>query len=108
MANEQTTGAPLAAPLAEQLREKERLDEARTAERAADAAVERHVEKKKAEEREVAVRHARAASPEAAAREVRRAGRLASREGHARWPILAGGLALLGVLVALRRVLGRR
>lgn len=95
MANEQTTGAPLAAPPGAQLAEKGRLEEARAAERAADAAVRRHVERRKVEEREAAMREAT----------VR--GATAARGGHATWPVLLGGLALGGALLAVRRLLRR-
>jgi hypothetical protein len=61
MANEQTTGAPLTASVGEQLAEKAHLDETRE-ERKPGEIVEQQVERKKAEEREAALRHAGAAA----------------------------------------------
>jgi hypothetical protein len=95
MANEQTTDAPLTAPLGEQLAEKGRLEEAREAERRAGDAQEHRVERKKVEEREAAQRHATLGRAHAAG------------SGHAVWPVLLGGLALFGAILALRRLVRR-
>lgn len=113
MANEKTTGAPLTARLGEQLEEKERLEAEHAAERAAGEVVERRVERKKAEERDAAVRHATPGADEPlsaadAARRVRRAGREATpRRGGRRWQLLLGGLAVFAALFVIGRIARR-
>jgi hypothetical protein len=114
MANEKTTGAPLTARLGEQLEEKERLETEHAAERAAGDVVERRVERKKAVERDAAVRHTTPVAEEPpsaadAARRVRRAGREATaRRGGTRWQLLLGGLAVFAALFVIGRVARRR
>lgn len=115
MANEQTTGSPLTAQLGEQLEEKERLEAEHAAEREAGEVIERRVERKKAEEREAAVRHAspdgeQPISTEEAARRVRRAGREAGMPRAAPWPgwgRLLRVAAVFGALVAIGKLLRR-
>jgi hypothetical protein len=116
MANEKTTGAPLTARLGEQLEEKERLETEHAAERAAGEVVERRVERKKAEERDAAIRHATPGAEEPlsaadAARRVRRAGRAGreatARRGGTRWQLLLGGLAVFAALFVIGRIARR-
>jgi hypothetical protein len=115
MADEKNTGAPLTAALGEQLEEKERLEAERDAERGADDVVERRVERKKAEERDAAVRHA-SPDPEMplpsaeAARKVRRAGREAAERragAGGSWKLVLGGLAVFGALFVIGRIVRR-
>jgi hypothetical protein len=115
MANEKTTGAPLTAQIGEQLDEKARLEAEHGADRAGDDAVERRVERKKAEERDAAVRHASPVaetpvSPADAARTVRRAGREAGMPGGraaGSWKLVLGGLAVFGALFVIGRIVRR-